>query len=209
MAVNSNKNILIKIVATFLIALPLFVFALSAYGATYYVAANGNDSSTGTTESAPWQTLNKVSVDSGSGDTVLFRRGDVFRWQIIVPAGNMAFGAYGTGARPVISGAVPITGWTVYKDSVYVADAPGDIEHLFVNGELMAIARYPNKGADEDGFLRVDSSTDLTGLPTLHLRSPRDSGTVSIYEFAHSVGSTKSELWPLLPKAALLHSTHR
>ena len=51
------------------------------------------------------------------GDSVLFRKGQTWREQLTVPssgsAGNpITFGAYGSGAKPIISGADVITGWT-------------------------------------------------------------------------------------------------
>ncbi len=41
---------------------------------------------------------------------------------------------------------MPVTGWKPYKDGIYVATVDVPIQHLFVDGKLMTIARYPNTG---------------------------------------------------------------
>jgi parallel beta-helix repeat protein len=124
--------------------------------ATYYVAANGSDSNDGT--ASPWQTVDKVNASARSGDTVLFRCGDLFRGQIEA-AGNMTYGAYGSGAAPVISGSYAITGWTLHGNNIYRASAPKPVTHLFVDGQLMTIARYPNTG-----WLRTKDSGNPNGF---------------------------------------------
>ena len=81
--------------------------------ATYYVSSIGSDASDGLTPDSAWQTISKVNAaDLQPGDSVLFRRGDVWR-QMLQPAtsgtaGNpITFGAYGTGTRPRFSGTTP------------------------------------------------------------------------------------------------------
>jgi parallel beta-helix repeat protein len=74
--------------------------------ATYYVdAANGRDDNSGTDPGQAWQTLNRVRSSMRSGDTVLLRRGALWRSQLtLYGLSNITLGAYGQGARPVISG---------------------------------------------------------------------------------------------------------
>jgi hypothetical protein len=85
---------------------------------TYYVAANGSDDSTGTTTAKAWKTLAKVNAASlSAGDVVLFRRGNVWQGGLVAPssgsAGNpIAFGAYGAGDKPSITGGIPTRGWS-------------------------------------------------------------------------------------------------
>lgn len=85
-------------------------------GEIYYIAANGSDSNSGLSESAPRLTVPARLINGGSGSTVaaavtcLFRRGDGFR---IADAGNhislaggigphqrMVLGAYGQDSAP-------------------------------------------------------------------------------------------------------------
>jgi parallel beta-helix repeat protein len=90
--------------------------------ATYYVdAERGNDTNNGTSATAAWKTLNRVNQEKfRPGDSVLFRRGQIWREQLNLQAGGEAeraitVDAYGEGALPEISGAdvAPAEGWTV------------------------------------------------------------------------------------------------
>ncbi len=78
---------------------------------TYYVdSTNGSDSNLGT-QSAPWKTIAKVNAAKLlPGQSVGFRRGGVWRESLqITRSGGMGnpiiFGAFGTGANPIINGA--------------------------------------------------------------------------------------------------------
>jgi hypothetical protein len=76
------------------------------YATTYYVSPTGNDSSSGTSTALPWKTVDKVSNASlRSGDVVSFLRGGVWREMLYTQASGVTFTAYGTGNRPVLSGA--------------------------------------------------------------------------------------------------------
>jgi parallel beta-helix repeat protein len=78
---------------------------------TYYVSqSTGSDSNPGT-QALPWQTIGKATSTAGAGQSVGLKSGD--RWQetISVPANNMTFASYGTGAQPVVSAANHAT-WT-------------------------------------------------------------------------------------------------
>lgn len=74
-------------------------------GNVYYVSAEGNDENDGKSPEAAWRTLNKVS-ESGRyeiGDTVLFRRGDIFRGELYIHCG-VTYSAYGEGRKPRLYG---------------------------------------------------------------------------------------------------------
>jgi parallel beta-helix repeat protein len=177
----SNRSLL------FLCSLILSL-SFPAYSADYYLSTSrGKDTNAGT-KKAPWKTIERINQETfASGDKIFFKRGEVFRGEIksykIQP--NLSFGAYGTGDNPVISGSLPITKWkptthgalpaNVYEadvSSLITVDAKGNentLEHLFVNGELMTIARYPNVDKPSDAnWLKVgksagtDSFTDST-----------------------------------------------
>jgi parallel beta-helix repeat protein len=105
-------------------SLLLFLFVLSAcpaiHGTTFYVdATNGNDGNPGNSSASPWKTLAKVgSSKFMPGDTLLLRRGSVWREQLnFASSGSAAapivIDSYGTGDLPVISGAdlVPADSW--------------------------------------------------------------------------------------------------
>ncbi len=71
---------------------------------TYYVATNGLDSNTGTTESTPFATYAHAMEQVGPNTRILFRRGDT--WQCatgwIDCDGPGIIGAYGSGNKPVL-----------------------------------------------------------------------------------------------------------
>ena len=105
------------------ISLVAFLLVVQCNAANYYFAANGSDSYTtiqAQSKSTPWQTINKLNTFFPSlkaGDSVLFRCGDTFTGTIVMTASGAAgnpivLASYGTGAKPTISGLVPVTGWT-------------------------------------------------------------------------------------------------
>lgn len=87
-------------------------------GTVYYVSNDGDDSNDGKSPETAWKTLEQVKdATLQKNDTVLFRRGDVFRGSIWAKEG-VSYGAYGTGSKPVIQvspydGADP-TKWKLY-----------------------------------------------------------------------------------------------
>jgi len=103
-----------------LLVLSSLLFAGNGWGATYYVdQTGGNNANPGTSTGNAWKTVAKVNSSSFfPGDSILFKRGEVWRdAALVVPssgsAGNpITFGAYGTGANPVINGANIFTSWT-------------------------------------------------------------------------------------------------
>lgn len=97
-------------------ALPLLVVLGSGLccAATYFVdGINGNDANSGTSEEAAWQSVQKVenaSVNFVAGDTVKFKRGQVFRGRIRYYGASgtadapVTITAFGAGPRPVLTG---------------------------------------------------------------------------------------------------------
>lgn len=100
-----------------------------APAATYYVSPNGNDLAIGTAANAPWRTLARVNLaHPAQGDQVLLERGGTWRETLQVTASGLYFGAYGTGARPVVTGADVVTGtWTSIGNNVWRSTA-GDYD---------------------------------------------------------------------------------
>jgi len=97
------------------------LLAVSAHAATYYVSSSDparTDTGPGS-QSQPWATVAKVNASVFvPGDTVYFKCGDQWREKLSVPssgssAGRITFTSYGTGAKPVLSGAEVVTGWTL------------------------------------------------------------------------------------------------
>jgi hypothetical protein len=85
------------------------VLTARAQSRTYYVSATGNDSNSGRSTGAAWQTLDRVNQTTFQpGDAILLKAGDVWKGQLR-PAGSGAPGKpvridrYGKGALPAIN----------------------------------------------------------------------------------------------------------
>lgn len=99
---------------------------------TYYVSSSaGSDSNNGTSQSTPFETIEKVnSLELLPGDSVRFQCGDVWRTTplVITQSGAenspITFGSYPEDCdnQPVLTGAQPVTGWAQHSGNIYVAD---------------------------------------------------------------------------------------
>lgn len=88
---------------------------------TYYVdKTTGSDSDSGLTEELAWETINEVNTSSFNPDDVIkFKRGEEWREGLTVPSTGalnspIVFGAYGSGAGPIINGSDLIVTWSDY-----------------------------------------------------------------------------------------------
>jgi hypothetical protein len=96
-------------------------------GTTYHVDGNGNDGASGLSEAAPWRTLARVNAAPlAAGDSVLLKRGGIWRESLVVPGPGIA---YGTGADPVVSGSDVLPAWTAIGSNWYapLAARPHDV----------------------------------------------------------------------------------
>jgi len=146
-----------------LLNFPIFIMAQNVY---YVSNSGGSDQNSGTNPSEPWKPLEKInSFIPNPGDQILFKRGDSWNGTLAInssgTSGNpITYGAYGTGEKPVIYGSEIITGWSVFSGNIYKANVANDVYELFLNGNKMKAARFPNKGyANIDA---VPSANSLT-----------------------------------------------
>lgn len=140
----------------------LYIFSLSA--SHYYLSSSdplASDNNTGLSPSLPWKTITKLNTHVyQANDTIFFKCGDIFRGNILVSQGGTAaapivFTSYGTGAKPIISGAEPITNWAIVTNQNYYASSyTGTVNNFFVNGKEQTLARFPN----EHSYLSLDSA---------------------------------------------------
>lgn len=167
-------------------------------GVTYYVSNVGLDTNSGLSTSLPWQTIAKVSATTfAAGDTILFNRGDTWNELLTIPSsgalGNRTtFGAYGTGARPIIQAADPVTGWVLdtavaggdrYKKvtlgfgltPIYLwsSDNAADVHHLQVRAASLAACTalggwFHDSAADTTYLVVATGTTPTTGGAVVH-----------------------------------------
>ena len=94
--------------------------------------------------------MNQLGSSLHAGDAVPFQRGGKYRGKLNITvsgtaAAKIEIGAYGTVARPIISGSAAVTNWTVHNGNVQRAAITQPVKHVFVNGQLMTLTRYPGR----------------------------------------------------------------
>jgi hypothetical protein len=110
--------------------------SLAMDGKYYYVSNNGNDNNSGLKSNAPWKTLEKVnSFKFGPGDIICFKRGDVWRGQLVPRSGSklgtIKYSSYGQSAeKPQIFGSIDKSKkseWTQVSKSIWKTKV-GDLD---------------------------------------------------------------------------------
>lgn len=138
----------------------------------YYVSESGKYNNSGLSSDQPI-TLEKLrNISLSSGDAVLFKRGDTFRIsETIEVVSGVSYGAYGTGAKPVISGSLRNYAdegiwstddgnmWRVTVDSINAATV------VFDNGEYVGFSKSSLEDVKNDGDFYFDAVNK-----TLYLR---------------------------------------
>jgi len=147
------------------------ILNFSAEATTYYVSNSGNDNNSGTSASSPWQTLNKVNSFKkfAPGDNILFNRGNTFYGSITVSnsgsSGNpITYGAYGSGAKPVITGFTTVTSWSNLGGNIWESSSAvstlATCNIVSVSGVNTPMGRYPNTGYFQ--FQSHNGNTSIT-----------------------------------------------
>ena len=172
----------------------LALLALPVAATDYFISSSsGDDGNDGLSEGSPFETLAMVDTLSlAPGDRVRLKCGD--RWraeQLRVNAAGIAadpivFGSYpdGCGNRPVLSGALPIAGWSIHSGNIYVADLsaganagwfPMGITQLFRLEQRLPCGRWPNLDA---GYAFVEAAPAGDQLTDVELPAANWSGAV-------------------------------
>ena len=170
-------------------------------GTCYYVSNDGSDDNNGLTPETAFATIDAInSLTLAEGDGVFFRRGDVFRGQLLIQNG-VTFSSYGEGEKPRLYHSIDASlpeDWkeTIYKNvweyTGYVASA-NDIGNIIFNGGEawgIKISRQTDytrlyQGLVYNGYESFVSSGDF--LDERHLKNNLEfwhqweSGTVFMY----------------------------
>ena len=163
------KSKYFKISMKKLLVVLFITFATTLQAKNYYISAAGNDANDGLTTSTPWKTINKVnSFSFSSSDYILFRRGDTFYGGIVVKNANLNYDAYGTGAKPVITGLSTVSGWVNLGGNIWeapVVNVKSGVNLVLRAGLIQQVGRYPNSDAPNGGYLTYTAatSTSITG----------------------------------------------
>jgi len=154
--------------------------------ATFYVAPSGSDANPGT-EAAPFKTITKAQKavreinGTMTGDIVVYLREGTYQLNSTVNFDERDGGKDGhyvrykayKGEMPLITGGMPVTGWTIHDEANNIWKAEGvegRFRQLYVNGKKAVRACFPNAiASDEKGagtfdhdFVRL-SKVDSTG----------------------------------------------
>lgn len=134
-------------------------------GNIYYVdAINGMDSNDGLSPDRAWKTIEKVnSAKLNPGDSVLLRRGESWREQLVPQSGDetgyITYGAYGDGDKPMLLGSVTrneASDWTHEGENIW-ATMPPELD----GDELLS---NPGFAADTDVWhLYCEGDADVVG----------------------------------------------
>jgi parallel beta-helix repeat protein len=165
------------------ILVPIFGVVIPARGNTYYFSATNGDDSRSPTQamqvSSPWRSLgklNQVFAQLQPGDSVLFKRGEVFYGAIVAGQSGVAgkpivFAAYGQGYDPIISGFSRLSGWKSGGNGIWQAPCQGcrlRVNMVTIEDTVQPMGRFPNSGYSKiQGHTANTSITDanLAGGP--------------------------------------------
>ncbi len=173
---------------------------ISVNGTIYYVSIDGSDNNDGKSPETAWATLSKVS-SSGvlkSGDTVLFKRGDMFRGNLTTVRG-VTYGAYGEGSKPIISaseenGAVE-SNWSLVSGTSNIWIYNKQMVNLggivaVKNGEEILLERKVVYYSQNDDSYYLDSSRRNKFNPNKDLQN----GWMFVAEKTSNVTTEKSDI---------------
>ena len=133
-----------------------------------FVAPNGNDSNAGTIDQ-PYRTIQYCASTVAPGWTCEVRAG-IYR-ETVIPNSGITITSYNF-ESVIVDGSDPITGWTPYRNSIYKVNATlstDDTNQIFVGGDMMTEARWPN-GND---LFAVKWSREQSGTDTGHIVDPK------------------------------------
>jgi parallel beta-helix repeat protein len=139
---------------TLLIILSILL-SLTGKATDYYFSSTGSDAAAGTSSGTAWQTIAKFNATTfAAGDNIYFKRGDTFNGSLLLnesgtASNRITLDAYGTGAKPIISGLVTLTGWVNVGGNIWEASATtvkNNVNILTVDNVPFAVGRTPNTG---------------------------------------------------------------
>lgn len=173
--------------------LTIFIALLPFFGkaqTTYHVASDG---------SGDFTTIAQVNAATFSaGDQILFKRGDTFYGTITVSnsgtSGNsITYGAYGSGADPVITGLTGVTEWSnlgsnIWESTNSVSNLTS-MKYVLINGVMTAAGQYPN------GFAVYQSHSGNNSITSSSLNSATTDWTgANVFIRLNAFEQIKSEI---------------
>jgi len=122
----------------------IFIFTTTfSFATNYYIdVTNGNDHNSGITSAKAWKSILKVNgATLLPGDSVLFKRGEVFRGNLIPrsgsESGNITYCDYGTGYKPKILGSIQkntLSDWTNEGGNIWHTSQKQSVDSIHTLG---------------------------------------------------------------------------
>jgi hypothetical protein len=180
----------------------------------FYVSPHGSDANPGT-QSRPFRTLARArdavrGINRAmKGDIAVYLRGGVYPVEapIEFTAADSGFNgfhviyrAYGT-ETPVLSGGVPVTGWTLDHGHVYKArlNWGGKLRSLFVNGVRAQMPQADFKGQGPWGAFVIQGNEPWAETPGKTLDGIEfDAAEVPVFQNADDVELLQHRTWNFL-----------
>lgn len=164
-----------KVINKLLLLMALFCMNTLKSSNYYFSSNSGNDSYSNMQAQSPltpWKSLSKLNsfmVNVQAGDSILFKRGEIFYGSLIITksgtaANPIVFAAYGTGAKPILSGLTTLSNWTAQGVNKWEADCPScgtSVNMLLINESPQPLGRYPNTTDTNKGYLTFESNSSL------------------------------------------------
>ena len=139
----------------------ILVTSIKVSATNYYVSVSGSDNADGLTPATPWQSIDKLNSSFSSisaGSNIYFNRGDTFYGSINISksgtSGNpITLSAYGTGAKPIITGfvTIPSASWTAEPGLTGIYSTTSVVttsilaNMVTIDGKQVGMGRYPDK----------------------------------------------------------------
>ncbi|MBU6158222.1 MAG: right-handed parallel beta-helix repeat-containing protein [Bacteroidetes bacterium] len=160
----------------------LCLIKMPAFGANYYFSStSGNDNATqlqAQNPGTPWRTLSKLNAmipSLAAGDSILFKRGEVFSGNITVSRSGLIFSAYGSGSNPVISGFQSLS-FTSIGNNLWESNSLSTKPNILLYNNVMQLpGRFPNTG-----YLTLESNTNSTQFTDNQLTGNWVGGEVAV-----------------------------
>ena len=174
----------------FLLVSFLYINILHAQ-TNYYISSSGDDDHNGTSVNSPWKSIDKVNSmmsNFHAGDSILFKRGEEFRGELIITTSGSAgtplnFSCYGLGNKPVINGAMIVETWTQESPNIWIANYTGQMSSLnnfFLDAQSQQIGRWPNFNAAATGYNSIDAFVGNSQLTDAALAGRNFTGATAI-----------------------------
>lgn len=148
----------------YLLCIQLLFCISIANAKNYYISSKGFDTNSGLTSATPWKSIAKINATSfRAGDSILFKRGELFYGTLTPATSGITIAAYGTGANPIITGLTTISAWTSLGGNIWEATVPGGLSSLnmvVINDNIIPMGRTPNADTENSGYSTYESTSN-------------------------------------------------